>query len=96
MTTQKLVDSKTSGTNGKNIFGDIFDNNFSDFWNTSTTFGKILDMNETHFLTKFYSSSLYDLTVINIQTNFQEEVNFDFYLVIYYLSHCYSIAWDRL
>ena len=52
-----LADSKMSatGVNGKNIrfgLGDIFANNFGDFWNNSTKIGEILYMSKIHFPTK--------------------------------------------
>jgi len=38
---------------GKYILVTFFANNFGDFWNNSTNFGEILDMNEILFPNKF-------------------------------------------
>jgi len=38
---------------GRIYFGDIFANNFGDFWNNSTEFGELLDISKIHFPTKF-------------------------------------------
>jgi len=35
---------------GRIYFGDIFTNNFGDFWNNSTKFGEILDISKYIFL----------------------------------------------